>query len=111
MHLQRSMVRQALRLGLVVTLIVLALSSCGALGGGQEQANEPRPLPEYPKTCTQLRTMPISSSLPYYSVSAKDGPSNALRGPISYASPGEERIRSSPSLTSMISTSPAGVGQ
>src|SRR5215208_5508323 len=49
MHLQRSMVRQALRLGLVVTLIVLALSSCGALGGGQEQANEPRPLPEYPQ--------------------------------------------------------------
>jgi hypothetical protein len=36
-------VKQALRLGLLVTLVVLALSACG---GGQEQADGPRPLPE-----------------------------------------------------------------
>jgi hypothetical protein len=45
----RRMVRQAIRLGLLVTLVVLALSACGGGGeaGGQEdQANEPRPLPE-----------------------------------------------------------------
>ena len=49
MYPHRRMVRQALRLGLVVMLVTLALSACGALGGGQEQANEPRPLPEYPQ--------------------------------------------------------------
>jgi hypothetical protein len=35
---------QALRLGLLVTLVVLAMNSCGE--GGQEEANKPRPLPE-----------------------------------------------------------------
>src|SRR5215212_7239170 len=43
----QGMVRQAFGLGLVVTLIFLALSACG--GGGQEQANESRSLPEYPQ--------------------------------------------------------------
>jgi hypothetical protein len=38
-------VRQTLRLALLVTLVVLALSACGG-GGGQEQANKPRPLPQ-----------------------------------------------------------------
>ena len=42
--------RQALRLGLLATLVatlgVLALNACG---GGQEQADRPRPLPEDPK--------------------------------------------------------------
>src|SRR4028119_2001997 len=38
--------RQVLRLGLLVTLVVLALNACG---GGQEQADRPRPLPEDPK--------------------------------------------------------------
>jgi hypothetical protein len=47
MYPQRRMVRLALRLVLLVTLVVLALGSCG--GGGQEQANKPRPLPEYPQ--------------------------------------------------------------
>ena len=37
------MVKQALRLGLLVTLVVLAVNACG---GGQEQADRPRPLPE-----------------------------------------------------------------
>jgi hypothetical protein len=46
MYPQR-MVRRAFGLGLVVTLIVLALSACG--GGGKEQANESRSLPEYPQ--------------------------------------------------------------
>jgi hypothetical protein len=36
-------VKQALRLGLLATLVVLALSACG---GDQEQADGPRPLPE-----------------------------------------------------------------
>jgi hypothetical protein len=47
MYLQRA-VRQALRLGLLVTLVVLALSACGG-GDGEEQA-EPRPLPEEEQT-------------------------------------------------------------
>src|ERR671916_1355677 len=38
--------KQALRLGLLATLVVLALSACG---GGQEEADRPRPLPEDPK--------------------------------------------------------------
>jgi hypothetical protein len=42
----RRMVRQALRVGLLVTLVVLAVSACG---GGQEEADKPRPLPEDPK--------------------------------------------------------------
>jgi hypothetical protein len=41
----RRMVRQALRL-VLVTLVVLAVSACG---GGQEEANKPRPLPEEEK--------------------------------------------------------------
>jgi hypothetical protein len=44
---RRSMVKQALRLGLLVTLVILALSACS--GGGssaQEEANKARPLPE-----------------------------------------------------------------
>ena len=43
----RRMVKQAIRLGLLVTLVVLALGACG--GGGnsaQKEANKPRPLPE-----------------------------------------------------------------
>jgi hypothetical protein len=47
MHLQR-MVRKALGLALLVTLGISALSACGG-GGGQEQANKPRPLPEVEK--------------------------------------------------------------
>ncbi len=43
----RRMVRQAIRLGLLVTIVVLALGGCS--GGGssaQDESNEPRPLPE-----------------------------------------------------------------
>jgi hypothetical protein len=36
-------VRQVLSLGLLVTLVVLAISACG---GGEDQATKPRPLPE-----------------------------------------------------------------
>src|ERR687897_749412 len=39
------MVRQALRLGLLVTLVVLAMSACGGAGSQEEQANKPRHLP------------------------------------------------------------------
>ena len=38
------MVSQALRLGLVVALVVLAMSACG--GGEKQQVSKPRPLPE-----------------------------------------------------------------
>jgi hypothetical protein len=38
------MVRQSLRLALLVTLVVLTISACGV--GGQEQANNPRHLPQ-----------------------------------------------------------------
>jgi hypothetical protein len=38
---------RSLRVGLLVTVVVLALSACG--GGGEEQANKPRPLPEEPQ--------------------------------------------------------------
>ena len=37
------MVRPVLRVALLITLVVLAVSACG---GGQEQASKPRPLPE-----------------------------------------------------------------
>ncbi len=43
MYFQRRMVRQILGLGLLVILVVLALSACG---GGKEEASKPRPLPE-----------------------------------------------------------------
>src|SRR3712207_1078312 len=47
MYLQRSMVRQALKVALLVTLAVLAVSACG--GGQEEASNKPRPLPEEEK--------------------------------------------------------------
>ena len=43
MYPQRSMVSQALRVALLVTLVALAVCACG---GGQEPADKPRPLPE-----------------------------------------------------------------
>jgi hypothetical protein len=43
MYPHRSMVSQALRLGLVVTIVVLALSACG---GEKHQESGPQPLPE-----------------------------------------------------------------
>ena len=46
MYPQRSMVSQALRVALLVTLVALAVCACG---GGQEQADKPRPLPEEEK--------------------------------------------------------------
>lgn len=44
----RGMLQKALRLALLVTLVVLAASSCG--GDSQQQASEPRPLPEEEQT-------------------------------------------------------------
>jgi len=40
------MVRQAHRLALLVTLVLLAMSACGGGGSAQEEANNPRHLPE-----------------------------------------------------------------
>jgi hypothetical protein len=45
MYPQRRKVRQALRLGLVVTIVVLALSACNG-GEKQQQEFKPQPLPE-----------------------------------------------------------------
>jgi hypothetical protein len=44
---RRRMVSQALGLGLLAALVVLALSACG--GGAKQQESKPRPLPEDPK--------------------------------------------------------------
>ena len=44
-----ALMTQGLGQGLLVTLLVLALSACEGGGGGQEQANKPRPLPEVEK--------------------------------------------------------------
>jgi hypothetical protein len=44
---RRRMVSQALGLGLLAALVVLALSACG--GGEKQQESKPRPLPEDPK--------------------------------------------------------------
>jgi hypothetical protein len=48
---RKRMMRQAFGLGLLVTLVVLALSACGggAEAGGQEEEANARPLPEQPK--------------------------------------------------------------
>jgi hypothetical protein len=45
--MNRLLVGRVLSLGLLVVVVVLALSACG---GGQEEASKPRPLPEDPKT-------------------------------------------------------------
>src|SRR5919112_2979989 len=45
MYDQRRVVRASLAPGLLVALVILALSACGGVGG-QEQANKPRHLPE-----------------------------------------------------------------
>src|SRR5215207_11554155 len=50
MYPLRRMVRHSLRLGLLVTLVVLALSACG---GEKQQVSKPQPLPEEEQ---QLRT-------------------------------------------------------
>ena len=47
MYPQRRMVSQALRLGLLVALVVLAMSACG--GEKQQQESKSRPLPEDPQ--------------------------------------------------------------
>ena|SRR5215212_4734340 len=111
MHPQIRMVRQALGLGLVMSLVLLALGSCGALGS-QEQANQPRPLPEYPQ---DLRAGEYHTKAFKPSVSFSVGKGWALQCPLGpdfvCLSRGAERIRFSPSLMSTMSTSPAGVGQ
>ena len=50
MYSQRRTRGQALRLGMLATLAVLALSACG---GNQQQVSKPQPLPEEER---QLRT-------------------------------------------------------
>jgi hypothetical protein len=43
---RRRMMSQALGVGLLLALVILALSACSGGAGGQEQANKPRHLPE-----------------------------------------------------------------
>src|SRR3712207_6074452 len=46
----RRVMSQALRLGLLLTLVILALNSCGGgAGAGQEEEAEGRPLPQNPE--------------------------------------------------------------
>jgi hypothetical protein len=47
MYPRRGMVRQALRVAVLFTLVLLAVCACG--GGGQEEADRLRPLPEEEK--------------------------------------------------------------
>jgi hypothetical protein len=56
MYPKRRIARQALRLGLLVTLVILALGACGGagVGGGEEQAKG-RPLPKEPGTLSPGR--------------------------------------------------------
>jgi hypothetical protein len=69
MYSQR-MVRQALGLGLLVALVVLALSACGGGGGGGsggEEQDEVRPLPQDPKPLRpgEYRTEEFKPSLSF----------------------------------------------
>jgi hypothetical protein len=106
----KRMLRQAFGLGMVVTLIFLALSGCA--GGGQEQANESRSLPEYPQ---DLHAATYHANKFKPPVSFTVGKGWALHCPpgsdFVCLSRGQEKIPSSPFLTSTISTSQAGVGQ
>jgi hypothetical protein len=49
MYAQRRMLRQVLRLGLLVTLVVLALGACRGGGSSAHEEAKARPLPEDPK--------------------------------------------------------------
>jgi hypothetical protein len=71
MYLQR-IVRQALRLGLLVILVVLAMNACGgggeaAGGGGGEEQAKARPLPQDPEALRpgQYRTEGFEPSLSF----------------------------------------------
>jgi hypothetical protein len=64
------MARRALRLGLLVTLVVLAMNACGggeAARGGQEQADAARPLPQNPQALRpgEYRTLEFEPSLSF----------------------------------------------
>ena len=64
----RRMVSQALRLGLLVSIAVLALSSCGGgAGGGQEEEAKGRPLPQNPEALRpgEYRTEEFEPSLSF----------------------------------------------
>src|SRR5215212_4160193 len=68
MYPKRRIARQALRLGLLVTLVVLALGACGGAGagGGEEQAKG-RPLPKDPGTLSpgQYHSVKFKPSLSF----------------------------------------------
>ena len=87
----RSMVRQALGLGLLVTLVILALGACGA--GGQEQTEGAAPYRRSRKLYAPANTARRNSSLRSPSESAKAGQwkSTYRRDPRSRRSHGGER--------------------
>lgn len=70
----RRMVSQKLRLGLLVTLVILALSSCGGgAEGSQDEEAKGLPLPQDPKPCVPTNTTQLSSSPRSPSGSARAG--------------------------------------
>ena len=82
------MVKQALRLGLLATLVVLAVNACG---GGQEQADRPRPLPEDTQTLSpgEYRSEEFKPSLSFRAASA--GQAHHWKRPTSCMSYGERQ--------------------
>jgi hypothetical protein len=69
------MVKQALRMGLLATLVFLAVNACG---GGQEQADEPRPLPEDEKEALRPGEYRTEEFEPAFSFRVGEGWSTAL---------------------------------
>ncbi len=86
---RRRMVRQALRLGLLVTIVVLALSACG--GGEKQQESRPRPCQRNRKPCAQGNTARRSSSPPSPSGSARAGQAHHWKRPTACSSRMERR--------------------
>jgi hypothetical protein len=81
--MNRLLVGRVLSLGLLVVVVVLALSACG----GEEKKAKARPLPEEPKTLRARR----SSSPHSPSMSARDGQAHPWKRPTAWRSLGDRR--------------------
>jgi hypothetical protein len=86
--MNRLLVGRVLSLGLLVVLVVLALSACG---GGEKKAKA-RPLPEDPKTLRPGTYRSEEFSSPHSpSGSARDGQAHPWKRPTSCRSLGDRR--------------------